>query len=447
MKATTNFGSAQLLVLGPAWILAMVLAGFFGLLGLLFTASVAAEHAVSDATAPAMAVMASVFMAILTWGAVGRMANTQQRLAARLAPSHGSRRAGRGTLTGLLFAWLVCTFPTALLFAAHQQGHAALALVCGTACLLSLVAAAACAWQGRLPWPAMLPALIVLVALFALGAPALGAAWLQVPWGLQLLVLTLGLALLPGMLQGTARAGSSPAQHFARWKAARLSSWRGRYQRILEPGEKSNFWILMFPAYQVNIWKTLGWDKDGVGMPCLLLFTFLIAAFYSLFCADLHHRFLLAPGRARRNRFALRIVGTTLRLTLSVALVFAAIPVLLIAAWEGGFSLAPMERALSIVSVLLPIWVLAVVTATWLRGLEGASWRPWVAGGAALGLACLALVGLTIGLGLNQGPAVLCVALLGCALLMPLAQRAWQRKDLAAFTQRPRTQTGEDWAS
>jgi hypothetical protein len=443
MKATTNFGLAPLLVLGAGWILVMVLAGFFGLLGLLFTASVAAALAVSDAIAPAMAAMASVFMAILTWFAVGRMANTQQRLATRLAPSHSLRRAGRGTLSGLLIAWLVCTFPTALLFAALQQGHAALALVCGTACILSLVAAAACAWQGRLPWPAMLPALIGLAGLFVLGVQTLGDAWTQVPWGLQLLVLALGLAMLPGMLLGTARAGSSPAQRFARWKAARLSSCMFRYQRILKPSETSNLWFLMIPAYQANNWKWLGWERDGPGYPSFLLFVFLIAAFYSLFCTDLHHRFLLAPGRARRNRFALRIVGTTLRLTLSVALVMAAIPVLLIAAWEGGFSVELLYRVLSIMAVILPLWVLAVVAATWLRGLEGPSWRPWVAGAAALGLACLALVGLTMGLGLNQGPAVLCVALLGCALLMPLAQRGWQHRDLAGFMPR-RAPPGSD---
>jgi hypothetical protein len=185
MKASKNFGAAQLLVIGPSWILVMVVAGFFGLLGLLFTASVAADHALSDAIAPAMANMAAVFLALLTWLAVGRLANTQHRLAARLAPSHGSRRAGRGTLAGLMLAWLVCTLPTGLLFAALQQGDSALALVSGTALLLTLVAAAACAWHGRLSELAMVPALIVVVALLALGFSALGAAWVQVPWGLQ----------------------------------------------------------------------------------------------------------------------------------------------------------------------------------------------------------------------------------------------------------------------
>jgi hypothetical protein len=38
---------------------------------------------------------------------------------------------------------------------------------------------------------------------------------------------------------------------------------------------------------------------------------------------------------------------------------------------------------------------------------------------------------------------VLCVALLGCALLMPLAQRGWQHRDLAGFMPR-RAPPGSD---
>jgi hypothetical protein len=444
MKPNTHFGSDSLLVLGAEWIIVMVLAGFFGLLGLLFTASVAAEHAVSGAIAPAMATIAAVSMALLTWLAVGQLANTQQRLAARLAPSHGGRRAGRGTLTGLLLAWLVCTVPTGLLFAALQQADAALALVSGTALVLSTVAAAACAWHGRLPRLASLPALIVLVALLARGVFSLGSAWLQVPWGLQVLALALGLALLMGMLQSTARAASSPAQQFARWNENRLATWRARYQQIRAPGETSNAWLVMIPAYQFQNWKWLGWEQDGASFPCLLLFVFLIAAFYCLHSIDLHPRFLLAPGRARRNRVALRIVATTLRLTLSIGLLLAAIPIFLISAWEGGLSLALLERALSIISVLVPIWVLAVVTATWLRGLEGPTWTPWVVGGAVLAVAVGALLSLTWGLGLNQGTAVLCVALLGCALLLPLGQRAWQHKDLSRFSPSLHARRSED---
>ncbi len=444
MKASANFGAAQLLVLGSSWNLVMVVAGSFGLLGLLFAASVAADHALSDAIAPAMANMAAVFLALLTWLSVGGLANTQQRLAARLAPSYGGRRAGRGTLAGLMLAWLVCTLPTGLLFAALQQGDSALALMSGTALLLTLVAAAACAWHGGLPWLAMAPALMVVVALLALGFSALGSAWVQVPWGMQLLALALGVALLPALLQGRARAGSSPAQQFARWNETRLATWRARYQRIRAPSETGSIWFGMIPAFQFQSWKWVGWEQGGAGYPSLLLLVFLVAAFCSLYSTDLHHRFLLAPGRARRSRVAWRIVATTLRLTLSIGLLLAAIPIFLISAWEGGLSLALLERALSIISVLVPIWVLAVVTATWLRGLEGPAWKPWVVGGALLAVAVGALLGLTWGLGLNQGTAVLCVALFGCALLLPLGQRAWQHKDLSRFSPSLHARRSED---
>jgi len=440
MKTNTHFGGSSLLVLGAEWIVIMVLAGFFGLLGLLFTASVAADHAVSDGIAHTMATIAVVSLALLTWLAVGRLANTQQRLAARLAPSHGGRRAGRGTLTGLLLAWLVCMLPTALLFAALQQRHEALALVCGTALLLGFVAAAACAWQGQLPGTAALPLVAVVVAVFGLGLPALGAAWLQVHWSAQLLALALSGATLWPMLQGSARPGYSAAKHFARWKATRLSSWELRYKRVRLPEEGNLLYLLAIPVSQFYNWTKPGWENYGMGMSILLLFYLLLIAFWSLFSSDLHQRYLLAPGRSRRGALAWRMVGTSLRLTLTIALVMVTIPVLAIAAWEQGLSLDLLTQTLSIVSVLLPLWVFSVVAATWLRGFQGPSWRQALAGLVVFGLSSLALFALTKLGGLTQGPAALCVALLGCALLMPLAQRAWQHKDLSDFIQRPRVQ-------
>jgi hypothetical protein len=217
-----------------------------------------------------------------------------------------------------------------------------------------------------------------------------------------------------------------------------------RYQRIQTPGKTGSVWPAMIAAFQFQSWKWVGWEQDGAGYACFLLIVLLMPAFFGLYCTDLHHRILLAPGRTRRNRMALRIVATTLRLSLSVGLILVAIPIFFISAWEGGLSLALLERALSIVSVLVPIWVLAVVIATWLRGLEGPVWVPWVAGGASLAVACLAVFGLTLGLGLTQGAAVLCVALLGCALLLPLGQRAWQHKDLSRFSPSLHARRSED---
>lgn len=50
----------------------------------------------------------------------------------------------------------------------------------------------------------------------------------------------------------------------------------------------------------------------------------LIGAYNGLVSSDMHPLRLIAPGRARRANMALRIVGNTLRLTLSAGLLLAA---------------------------------------------------------------------------------------------------------------------------
>lgn len=451
MKASSTVGGTQLLVLGPSWMVMLVFAGFIGLVGLLFTASVAAERQVSERIAPTMAGVVVSFMAVLTWLAVSRLSETQQRFAARLAPSHSLVLAGRVTLLALLLVWVVCTVPTALLLSVLQQNQEALALVCGTGLMLALIAAAACAWQGRLPWWAALPSVAVIVALFAPGYSAVGALWVGVHWCWQILASGIGVALLAPMLRGSARVGHSPARLFARWSENWLVSRRMRYQRLLAPGETSTYFLVLIPVVQINTWKRFGWEQQSVdmpsvaleilsvGLPSMIFGILLIGAYNGLVSSDMHPRRLIAPGRARRANMALRIVGNTLRLTLSTGLLFAAIPLLAIAAWEGGLSTPLLVRAISIIAVIVPIWVLAVVVATWLRGLEGPRWLPVAAGLGVFALACVAMIGLNRGLGLSQGPAVVCVSLFGCALLLPCAQRAWRQRDLSQFTQHRRT--------
>ncbi|OYT91635.1 MAG: hypothetical protein CFE43_12730 [Burkholderiales bacterium PBB3] len=433
MKTPSTGGGTQFLVFGPSWIVMLFSAGFIGLVGLLFTASVAAEHSVSDAIAPTMAGVVVSFMAALTWLTVSRLADTQQRFAARLAPSRSLVRAGRVTVLALLLVWVVCTLPTALLFSVLQQNQEAFALVCGTGLMLTLTAAAACAWQGRRPWWAALPAVVVVGAMFTLGYPAVGAGWVGIYWGWQVLALGLSLVLHAPMLRGSAHALHSPARRFARWSESWLASWRMRYQSLRAPGDVGNFPFLIILASQSQMWRWIGWEQEGVGMPGVLLGILLGGAYHYLVSSDLHPRHLIAPGRARRAHMALRIVGSTLRMTLSVGLMLAAILLLAIAAWGGGLSATLHAGAASIIAVLVPMWVLAVVAATWLRSLEGPRWLPWVAGLGVLVLTWLALMGLTRWVGLNQGQAMVCVTLVGCTLLLPLAQRAWKQKDLSQF--------------